>query len=101
MLEDLWLEPEAIGAGHGRRLWEHAVAVARACGASAMELDAEPNAMGFYERMGAVRVGVTASSVVPGRELPRMRVPLVGRECRQEDAQMKTIGCLDRYEAVA
>lgn len=35
-----------------------------------------PNAMGFYERMGAVRVGVTASSVVPGRELPRMRVPL-------------------------
>ena len=25
VLEDLWLEPEAIGAGHGRRLWEHAV----------------------------------------------------------------------------
>jgi hypothetical protein len=50
--------------------------VARACGASAMELDAEPNAMGFYRRMGAVRVGVTASTVVPGRELPRMRVPL-------------------------
>ena len=76
VLEDLWLEPEAIGAGHGRRLWEHAVEVARACGASAMELDAEPNAMGFYERMGAVRVGVTASTVVPGRELPRMRDPL-------------------------
>jgi GNAT superfamily N-acetyltransferase len=76
VLEDLWLEPEAIGAGHGRRLWEHAVGVARVCGASAMELDAEPNAMGFYQRMGAVRVGVTASSVVPGRELPRMRVPL-------------------------
>jgi hypothetical protein len=41
-----------------------------------LELDAEPNAMGFYERMGAVRVGVTASTLVPGRELPRMRVPL-------------------------
>ena len=68
----------AIGAGHGRRLWEHAVEVARACGASAMELDAEPNAMGFYRRMGAVRVGVTASTVIPGRELPRMRAPLEG-----------------------
>jgi GNAT superfamily N-acetyltransferase len=76
VLEDLWLEPEAIGAGHGRRLWEHAVGVARAGGAAAMELDAEPHAMGFYQRMGAVPVGVTASQVVPGRELPRMRVPL-------------------------
>jgi hypothetical protein len=27
---------------------------------------------------GAVRVGVTASTVVPGRELPRTRVPLEG-----------------------
>jgi GNAT superfamily N-acetyltransferase len=76
VLEDLWLEPDAIGAGHGRRLWEHAVGVARAGGASAMELDAEPNAMGFYRRMGAVWVGVAASSVLPGRELPRMRVSL-------------------------
>lgn len=82
VLEDLWLEPEAIGGGHGRRLWEHAIGVARAGGASAMELDAEPNAMGFYERMGAVRVGVTASSVIPGRELPRMRVPLDERARR-------------------
>jgi hypothetical protein len=45
-------------------------------GASAMELDAEPNAMGFYQRMGAARVGVTASTVVPGRGIPRMRLPL-------------------------
>jgi GNAT superfamily N-acetyltransferase len=76
VLEDLWLEPDGIGAGHGRRLWEHAVGVARAGGASVMELDAEPNAMGFYQRMGAVGVGVTASPVVPGRDLPRMRVSL-------------------------
>jgi GNAT superfamily N-acetyltransferase len=76
VLEDLWLEPDAIGGGHGRRLWEHAESVARAGGATAMELDAEPNAMGFYERMGAVRVGVTPSRTFPGRELPRMRLPL-------------------------
>ena len=76
VLEDLWLEPEAMGAGHGRRLWEHAAAVARRGGASAMELDADPNALAFYERMGAVRVGVRPSAVVAGRELPRMRLEL-------------------------
>jgi ribosomal protein S18 acetylase RimI-like enzyme len=76
VLEDLWLEPEVIGRGHGRRLWEHAASVARAGGATAMELDAEPNALGFYERMGAVRVGVTPSQTFPGRELPRLRLPL-------------------------
>jgi GNAT superfamily N-acetyltransferase len=75
-LEDLWLEPEAIGAGYGRRLWDHAVSIARAAGASAMELDAEPYALGFYERMGAVWVCDTPSRVIPGRRLPRMRLPL-------------------------
>jgi GNAT superfamily N-acetyltransferase len=95
VLEDLRLEPEAIGAGHGRRLWEHAVGVARAGGASTMELDAEPHAMGFYQRMGAVRVGVTASTVVPGRELPSdARRAARNGKGQQEDAQMKTIGLL-------
>jgi GNAT superfamily N-acetyltransferase len=76
VLEDLWLEPWAIGSGRGRRLWEHAVSVARASGASALELDAEPHAVGFYRRMGAVIIGATPSSSIPDRELPRMRVEL-------------------------
>jgi GNAT superfamily N-acetyltransferase len=62
--------------GHGRRLWEHAARVARARGASALELDAEPNAIGFYERMGAVLIGTSPSPVDPGRQLPRMRIEL-------------------------
>jgi hypothetical protein len=53
-----------------------AVSRARAGGASALELDADPNAVGFYERMGARQVGETPSSVVPGRSLPRMRIDL-------------------------
>lgn len=76
ILEDLWVTPEAIGSGHGRRLWKHAVGVARASGADAMELDADPNAVPFYERMGARRIGETPSTVVPGRALPRMRIEL-------------------------
>ena len=76
VLEDLWLDPPAIGQGGGRRLWNVATARARASGASAIELDADPNAVGFYERMGARRVGDTPSSVVSGRLLPRMRLEL-------------------------
>lgn len=76
ILEDLWLVPEAIGSGHGRRLWEHAVAIARSAGAGALELDADPNAVAFYERMGARRIGETPSRSVPGRALPRMRLDL-------------------------
>jgi GNAT superfamily N-acetyltransferase len=75
-VEDLWVEPDAMGAGHGRRLFEHAVAVAAAAGASAVELDADPNALGFYQRMGMVHVGDTPSTLVPGRSLPRMRLEL-------------------------
>lgn len=73
-LEDLWLEPEAIGKGYGRLLWEHAVSIARAAGAWGMEFNAEPFAMGFYEKMGAVQVGVTPSRFIPGRKLPLMRI---------------------------
>ena len=75
-LEDMWVEPAAMGAGHGRRLFEHAIAVARFGGATALELDADPNAVGFYERMGMERIGETPSTLIPDRALPRMRIAL-------------------------
>lgn len=76
VLEDLWVEPEEIGRGRGADLWDVAVDLARSQGATALELDADPNAVGFYERMGARRVGETPSSIIPGRSLPRMRFEL-------------------------
>jgi GNAT superfamily N-acetyltransferase len=51
-LDHLWLRPGAIGKGFGRLLFEHATDRARALGARSMEWEAEPNAIGFYERMG-------------------------------------------------
>jgi GNAT superfamily N-acetyltransferase len=72
-LEDLWLEPEWIGAGHGRTLFEHAVGVAVAGGANRLEWDAEPFAEGFYRAVGGEEIGRTPSAAEPGRTLPRMR----------------------------
>jgi GNAT superfamily N-acetyltransferase len=77
-LDDLFIDPSAIGTGHGRRLLEHALGLARSLGAPAVELDADPHAVGFYERMGFRRVGDTPSKLIPGRLLPRMRRDLVG-----------------------
>jgi GNAT superfamily N-acetyltransferase len=47
-----WVEPAWIGQGIGARLFRHAVERARQLGAKRLEWEAEPNAVGFYERMG-------------------------------------------------
>lgn len=75
-LEHLWVEPSAIGSGAGRSLLDHAIEIARAAGADSLDVDADPHAVGFYEHMGAVRIGETPSTLIPDRFLPRLRIPL-------------------------
>ncbi len=74
VLDDLWLEPEEIGHGSGRLLFEDAAVRAGASGAAAMEWEAEPGAVGFYERMGGITTGWATSPL--GRPLSRMRLAL-------------------------
>ncbi len=57
MLEHLWVEPRWMGRGVGRKLYEHAVASARQFDVSEFRIEADPNAEGFYLRMGARRIG--------------------------------------------
>ena len=52
-LADLWVEPEWIGKGVGTALFRRTVDHARESGARVLEWEAEPNALGFYEKMGA------------------------------------------------
>ena len=51
-LDDLWVEPAWIGKGIGSRLFDHAVRRALHLGATRVEWEAEPKAVGFYEKMG-------------------------------------------------
>lgn len=69
----LFVHPDAMGSGHGRRLFDWAVATARAAGAKAMTIEADPDAVPFYAKMGAVEVGRAPSGSIPGRELPCLR----------------------------
>ena len=51
-LDDLWIEPAWMGKGIGSGLFRHAAEQGRQTGAARMEWEAEPNALGFYEKMG-------------------------------------------------
>lgn len=51
-LDDLWIEPQWIRRGIGRRLFDHAMERGRQLGARRMEWEAERHAIGFYEKMG-------------------------------------------------
>lgn len=75
VLDDLWVDPAEIGRGTGRLLFEHARDRAAATGARVLEWGADPHAVGFYERMGAVAVGW--ADALDGRQ-PVMRLALDG-----------------------
>ena len=52
VLDDLWVDPACMGRGLGRRLFGLAADRARELGAERLEWGAEPNAVGFYEKLG-------------------------------------------------
>jgi GNAT superfamily N-acetyltransferase len=56
-LSRMMIEPDMIGQGYGRVLWDHAVEIARGLGVREITIDGDPNAEGFYQRMGAETVG--------------------------------------------
>jgi GNAT superfamily N-acetyltransferase len=75
-LEDLFVDPAAIGRGLGRRLLGHAVATACRAGFRELEVEADPNAEAFYLSRGATRIGEVESPVQVGRMLPVLRIDL-------------------------
>jgi GNAT superfamily N-acetyltransferase len=75
-LDALFVEPDAAGHGYGRMLMEHAIDAARARGGARLVIQADPHAVGFYERMGAVRIGERPSASIRGRALPLLEIAL-------------------------
>lgn len=70
----MFLEPEAIGGGLGRRMWDHAVARARTSGKERMRIISDPMSIGFYATMGAELERKVA--LAPDFELGVMWLPL-------------------------
>jgi len=78
-LAHLWVLPEWIGKGLGRKLFDEAVRVAGTIGAKTMRIVSDPNAEGFFRRMGARHVGYFPSKP-DGRKLPYLVINLAARE---------------------
>jgi ribosomal protein S18 acetylase RimI-like enzyme len=79
-LEHLWVLPERMGAGIGRALFDHAVRRATFLNVETLRIESDPNAEGFYRRMGATRVG-EINYLIDGqnRTLPLLVVEIQNR----------------------
>lgn len=76
----MFVAPEALRAGLGRRLWAHLEETARAAGARRLEVDSDPHAEGFYRAMGMHLAGEAPSGSIPGRMLPRLAKELAAAD---------------------
>lgn len=67
----LYVAPEAMRRGIGAALLDHARREAQRRGVTTLRVLADPNAVPFYERQGARRIGEAPSDAgIPGRMLP-------------------------------
>ncbi len=76
-LEHLWIKPEYIGSGIGRKLFVHALEKVVSLNVVILNIVSDPNAEGFYEKMGAKRIGDVVSEIEGNeRILPLMQLIL-------------------------
>jgi N-acetylglutamate synthase-like GNAT family acetyltransferase len=74
-LDHLWVAPAHIGTGVGKELFLHAMRTAAGQDVSEVEISSDPNAEGFYKKMGAYRIGETSSEMDgKPRSVPRLSV---------------------------
>ena len=62
-LEHLWVSPDYIGKGIGAALFKHMLARCRELGVRVLRIESDPNAQGFYEYLGAKKIGEIVGEV--------------------------------------
>lgn len=72
----LFIHPDWQRRGVGRLLWARVERLAREKNATALYLDADPEAEAFYHSLGFSTVGRVPSGSIPGRTLPHMKIEL-------------------------
>ncbi|HJO91872.1 MAG TPA: GNAT family N-acetyltransferase [Victivallales bacterium] len=68
-LEDCWIAPQYIGKGYGKILFKNLKKNLKSINCTSLRICADPNAEGFYRKMGAVKIGEEPSKI-KGRMFP-------------------------------
>ncbi|MCH4566768.1 GNAT family N-acetyltransferase [Bacillus sp. ES1-5] len=72
-LDFLYIHPRYKGKGYGKILWEYVIEQANELGIKSFTVDSDPNAKGYYLKMGAKLIGETPSTVCKDRLLPLLK----------------------------
>ncbi len=76
-LENLWVMPAQMGQGVGNALFNHAIHLSKERGYYMLRLESDPNAVGFYIKMGAHKIDQHHSEMEgTPRILPIMEIKL-------------------------
>jgi GNAT superfamily N-acetyltransferase len=62
-VEHLWVLPDHMDKGIGAELFKHMLSKCREMRVRVLEIESDPNAQGFYERMGAKKVAEVVGEV--------------------------------------
>jgi GNAT superfamily N-acetyltransferase len=76
-LEEFMVDPDSQRQGVGSALMATVLGECRRLGLARIELDADPHAEEIYLRLGFTTTGSSPSGSIPGRQLPRMVMPIV------------------------
>ncbi len=71
-LEYFFIEPQYIGQGYGKIMWEHLIGECEMLGIKAFTLVTSPQAKDFYIKRGAKLCGEVDSLVIEGRKVPKL-----------------------------
>ncbi|MFK4412343.1 GNAT superfamily N-acetyltransferase [Bacillus sp. RC251] len=72
-LDFLYIQPRYKGKGYGKIMWKFVIEQANELGIKSFKIDSDPNAKGFYLKMGAKLIGETPSTVFEDRLLPLLK----------------------------
>ncbi|WP_069997857.1 GNAT family N-acetyltransferase [Cellulosilyticum sp. I15G10I2] len=71
-LEYLFIEPQYIGKGYGKMLWNHMISECKVLNIKEFALVTSQQAKEFYIKLGAKTCGEVDSLVIKGRKVPKL-----------------------------
>jgi N-acetylglutamate synthase-like GNAT family acetyltransferase len=71
-LEYFFIEPEFIGKGYGKLLWQHVIKSCDTLNIKEFIIVTSPQAQAFYTKLGAKLQGEVESLVAKGRMIPQL-----------------------------